>query len=437
MQMFDVGLSTVIGKPLKASLLAITLVVGGLGVFLCGVPVPSTVIASGKITTLRSTREISHDRGGVIKSVKVLVGDNVTLGQPILELDQSVLNAELTALSTEIVVLSAERESLHSESIPESLSGYSSVLESLAEDYGLEENLVQEIERSKSKESARNNIIAQTQSERENLKTQLANSISEHRAKEDELALLRDLVSRKKQLQEEGYATAVDVGNLNIQEARLRGAVHRLSARINQLRGAIKKSRLDEERLPDEQNFERLTRLAQLSREVAEKKSQRKALLEAVSKSVVKAPVSGQVIELSVNTVGGFLPAGQPIIAIAPKNEHMLIEARLLPREVHSVAPGMSAKIVFPTFPQREMVELKAEIESIATDIITDERTGETYYLARLKIPQSILDAAMTNRERKVYAGLPVDVYVTVDRMPILGYLLKPLRRSMRQTFRA
>lgn len=437
MKMFDVELSSVVGGPLKLSLLAIALVVTGFGIFLCGVPVPSTVIASGKITTLRATREISHDRGGIIKSVRVLVGDSVTQGQPILELDQSTLKAELTALSTEIVILSAERESLHSESLPEAQSGYSAVLKALAEDYGLEESLIQEVERGRSKENARSNLIAQTESERENLRTQLANTTSEHRAKQEELGLVTDLVLRKEKLQEEGFATAVDVGNLKIQEARLRGAIHRLKARINQLRGAIKKNKLDAERLPDEENFERLTRIAQLSREIAERKSQREVLLEAVSHSVVKAPIAGQVIDLSVNTIGGFLPAGQPIVSIAPENEHMLIEARLMPREVHSVSPGMKAKIVFPTFPQREMVELKAEIESIATDVISDERTGERYYLARLKIPQSIFETAMKNRTRKVYAGLPVDVYVTIDRMTIIDYLLKPLRRSMRQTFRA
>jgi len=436
MKLFDTCLKDTIGKPLKLAIFAALAVIGSFGLFLSFVPIPSTVVASGAISTLRSTREISHNRGGVVKSINVFVGENVEQGQPLVALDQSVLKAELMALATEIVVLSAERESLLSTNTNQEFSGFSSHLKQLAAEYGLEESLLQETERNASKSNARSSIIKQVEAEHDSLSAQYASSSAEYQAKKDELSLLRDLISRKEKLQKEGFATLVEIGELKIKEASMRGAMQRLSVNITQLDGAIKKNELDVDRIPYEDNFDRLTRVALLSREVAEKKAQRETILEAIENSIIKAPISGQIIALSVNTVGGFLPAGQSVVAIAPIDEHMIIEARLLPREIHSVAPGLSAKIVFPTFPQREMLELKAEIESIATDIITDDRTGEVYYLARLRIPQTILENAVTKEGREIYAGLPVEVYLTVDRMTVLTYLLKPLSRSMRKTFR-
>jgi len=436
MKLFDTCLKDTIGKPLKLAIFAALAVIGSFGLFLSFVPIPSTVVASGAISTLRSTREISHNRGGVVKSINVFVGENVEQGQPLVALDQSVLKAELMALATEIVVLSAERESLLSTNTNQEFSGFSSHLKQLAAEYGLEESLLQETERNASKSNARSSIIKQVEAEHDSLNAQYASSSAEYQAKKDELSLLRDLISRKEKLQKEGFATLVEIGELKIKEASMRGAMQRLSVNITQLDGAIKKNELDVDRIPYEDNFDRLTRVALLSREVAEKKAQRETILEAIENSIIKAPISGQIIALSVNTVGGFLPAGQSVVAIAPIDEHMIIEARLLPREIHSVAPGLSAKIVFPTFPQREMLELKAEIESIATDIITDDRTGEVYYLARLRIPQTILENAVTKEGREIYAGLPVEVYLTVDRMTVLTYLLKPLSRSMRKTFR-
>lgn len=425
------------GRSLKISIVCVVSVVATLGIFIGFVPIPSTVVASGAVTSLRAQREISHDRGGVIKSVFVLEGENVLQGQPVIELDQSVLKAELTALATEIVVLSAERESLIASDLGKIDWGYSEELRALAKEYNLEQNLHRETKRSQTKGDALSTIVDEAKSERNSLAAQLKNRTAEYRAKNDELKFLRDLLDRKGKLQKEGYATLIEIRKLKIEEASLRGGLERLKASINQLQGAIEKNDLTASRLPFEDGFERLTRIAQLSREIAEKKLRRQTVLEALSKSVVAAPVSGQVIELSVNTVGGFVSPGQPIVAIAPAHEHMIIEAKFQPRDIHAVSPGMAAKVVFPTFPQREMLELSAEIESIATDVIVDERTGETHYVARLRIPQEILDTADQRQDRAVYSGLPVEIYLTVDRTTIFSYLLKPIKRSMRKTFRA
>ena len=178
----------------------------------------------------------------------------------------------------------------------------------------------------------------------------------------------------------------------------------RLSADIDSLTSQINKADSEATRIPNELDIERLTRLSELSRQIADKNKRMTLVDQAIAKAVVTAPVSGQVIELHANTVASYIGPGQKIAMIAPFNEDLIIDVKLEPRDIDLISPGMKAKVVFSAFPQRSLPEIITQIESVTNDVLIDPTTGRKYYNAKLRIPENI--AALLTTEKRATYGL-------------------------------
>ena len=406
-------------------------------IFLSAVPIPQSVIASGAVSSLRATRAVQHDAGGVILKVPVVDGQFVERGDILVEFDSTGLQAERTALATELVVLKAERESLLEASGGDRDGAYSRALNALASSHDLEDNLALQSSRASAKSQVENELTAQLAARERSSRLRRDSLVAERRAKSDELALLQDLIARKAPLVDDGFASLADVNLLRIEEAALRGEIERLNAELVGVNGEIATIQSDAARIPKELALERLTRLAELSREIADKEMRMTRVRQALVKASVRAPLAGQVIGLSANTVGSFVAPAHNIAMIVPSHEELIIDVRLRPRDIDAVNAGMKAKVVFSAFPQRAMPEIVTTVESVTRDVLEDPATGATYYQARLKIPEQIFDSVPGARAEAIFAGMPVEVYITVDRAPILHYLAAPLRQSFRRSFRA
>lgn len=402
--------------------------------FISVVEMPRSVVATGVVKTTRASRVVQHDTGGIVADLHINEGERVEEGAPLISLDQRALIAEKTALGTEIVVLSAERERIVGDA---GALSFSSKLNEIAHSFGLEEALQQENQRALAKQRSDQKIKQQIADEKRTLEARRNRSRKERQAKQDELDLVRGLIAKREPLVDRGFVSEADLNALRINEASLRSQIERLAGDVEALTGAIVKAENDAVRVPDELTFQRLTRVSELSRQIADRHKRLALIEQALTKSVVRAPVSGQVIELSANTIGSFAAAANKIAIITPENEELIIDVRLEPRDIDAVREGMLAKVVFPAFSQRNIPEIASQIESITTDVLVDRATGGQYYHARLKIPETAYTLFNENDDAAIISGMPVDVYITVRRATFLEYLWAPLHRSFRQSFRA
>ncbi len=426
-----------IGNGLRGSILTLILLFLALIAFLMLVSIPRSVIGSGELSSMRAARSVMHDTGGVILDLPVLEGQMVEKGDPILRFDTSALSAEREALATEIVVLSAERESLSASGDPVDFDQFSSNLHVLAKTYALEQDLKDQSTRAVAETAAKEQVVSQLQEQQQALRAEKNHRIRERKAKREEHALIKELISRRQPLVDQGYASKAEMNTIKIQEASLRGAIERLSADIDSLTSQINKADSEATRIPNELDIERLTRLSELSRQIADKNKRMTLVDQAIVKAVVTAPVSGQVIELHPNTVASYIGPGQKIAMIAPFNEDLIIDVKLEPRDIDLISPGMKAKVVFSAFPQRSLPEIITQIESVTNDVLIDPMTGRKYYNAKLRIPENIAALLTTENAQHMVSGMPVQVFVTVNRVTFFDYFTGPLRQSFHSAFRA
>jgi hypothetical protein len=97
------------------------------------------------------------------------------------------------------------------------------------------------------------------------------------------------------------------------------------------------------------------------------------------------------------------------------------------PQDADNVAEGMDATISFDVLNARDTPRLKGSVVLVSRDALQDERTGESYFEARIAIPN---EEAHRIPPQAFAPGLPVDVLVHGGSRSLLQYLFAPLDRA-------
>ena len=93
----------------------------------------------------------------------------------------------------------------------------------------------------------------------------------------------------------------------------------------------------------------------------------------------------------------------------------------------------MQAKVRLTAFTQRNLRPIDGTVISVSADSLTNERTGETYYLARIELsanPTEALDGA------SLYPGMQAEVMIVSGARTALDYLIAPISRTFDRAMR-
>jgi HlyD family secretion protein len=111
----------------------------------------------------------------------------------------------------------------------------------------------------------------------------------------------------------------------------------------------------------------------------------------------------------------------------------LLVEARIKPSDIDQVHTGRPARLRFGTFDQQTTPQIGAEVVGISPDLTRDPATGETYFTARMAIPEAEVQKLGSN---KLQPGMPVEVHITTQERTALSYLVKPIADQVNRSFR-
>ena len=82
---------------------------------------------------------------------------------------------------------------------------------------------------------------------------------------------------------------------------------------------------------------------------------------------------------------------------------------------------------------RRNREPLEGKVVSVSADSLTDEQTGLRFYLARIDLPPP---GHESYRGIEIYPGMQAEVMIVTGERTTLDYLLEPLTRSLRRSFR-
>jgi HlyD family secretion protein len=139
------------------------------------------------------------------------------------------------------------------------------------------------------------------------------------------------------------------------------------------------------------------------------------------------------VFQSTVNTVGGVITAGDPVMLIVPAADNLLVEAKVDPKDIDQVQFGQPVVLRFSAFNMRTTPELNGKVVRISADTTTDQRTGQSYYLVRIAMTA---DQIGRLGDVKMTPGMPVEAFIQTGDRTMISYLVKPLRDQLMRSFR-
>ena len=88
----------------------------------------------------------------------------------------------------------------------------------------------------------------------------------------------------------------------------------------------------------------------------------------------------------------------------------------------------MPVDVRFSSFVNSPQLVVQGQVVSISGDLLKDEHTGMTYYLARVQVTGEGLKEL---GHRQLHPGMPVEVIFKGGERSMLVYLLHPLLKRM------
>jgi membrane fusion protein, adhesin transport system len=116
---------------------------------------------------------------------------------------------------------------------------------------------------------------------------------------------------------------------------------------------------------------------------------------DAMRRSTLTSPVRGIVKQVRINTVGGVVAPGAPVMEILPLGRHVLVEARVRPADIGFVKVGQPVLVKLSAYEYTIYGGLRGVVHSISPDALGDpERAGApdgTWYRALVRADSSRL----------------------------------------------
>ena len=149
--------------------------------------------------------------------------------------------------------------------------------------------------------------------------------------------------------------------------------------------------------------------------------------------SMGNGPIDGEVTGLEVFTVSGVVEPGAKLMDIVPINDELIVEARVSLQDIDVVHRGLTATVRLTAFGARSVPPVTGVVQTVSADRFDDERTGDAYYKARIKIDEEQISLL---EDVTLTPGMPADVLIVTGSRTFLSYLFKPITDSMNKAFR-
>jgi len=381
-------------------------------------PIDEVARGEGKVIPSSQLQIVQSLDGGVVETLSVQEGELVKQGQLLVSIESTRFDSDFAEQRSRELALQANTFRLHALVDGTEIRFPPDFIERAPELVSVQKSLF---------ENSRNELEEQKiiyQQQLEQRQADLRRAQSARQQYREVLSLASRELGLKQPLLASGAVSEVDLIKLQREISNARGEVNQAEAAIDGSVSAIAEaeSKIRETGLVMTNGWRE--QLSKAVSELAATQDMMSGLSDRVSKTQILAPVDGTVQRLFVKTVGGVVAPGQDVIEIVPLNDEMVIEARILPKDIAFIHKGQSAIIKFSAYDFAVFGGLKAKVEHISADTITDENDN-TYYLTRLRTEvQGFSD------QLAIIPGMTAQVDILTGQKTVLEYLLKPVVRA-------
>ena len=268
----------------------------------------------------------------------------------------------------------------------------------------------------------------------EQISEELAGLEGQRGSKADEFVLVEAEYAKLKTLADKGLVEASRMFTVARERWRLPGERAGIDASIARAKTRTSEIRVQMLAIHENARTEAQRELSVVETKFSELINRRMALEDRLSRTDIRAPISGRVNELKVHTVGGVITPAEVLATIVPAEANLKIEVKIAPLSIDQVSVGRPARLRFSTFNQRTTPELMGELSYVSPATSRDPSNGQVYYVGHVLVGQDEL--AKLGSDKLLLPGMPVEVFITTDERTAVSYLTRPLTDQFSRAFR-
>ncbi|WP_425320626.1 HlyD family type I secretion periplasmic adaptor subunit [Pseudomonas frederiksbergensis] len=402
---------------------------GVFGTWAAVAPIDGAAYAPGVVTVQAYRKTVQHLEGGIVKEVLAHDGDIVKQDDPLIILDDAQLRSEYEMTRSQLIAARAMEARLKAERDNLPVIGFDVMADSDSQ-RGAEarqgETQVFNARRGSrlGQISVLKERIGQLNQQIKGLEAMIGVKGQLNKSYSGEIVELTDMLSQ-------GF---VDKQRLLEQQRKLEMVKSELAdhrSTITKTRLQINETQLQILQVDKDFNADVAKQLADVQTKIYDLQEKASALEDRLSHIIIRAPESGMVIGMTVHTIGGVVRPATPLLDIVPSVSELVIEAQVAPVDIDRIAIGKRADIRFGAFNSATTPVIEGEVIGVSADRLVNEKTGTSYYLARVRVTEAGVRAL---GDRKLLPGMPADVLIITGQRTLLQYLMQPARNAISQS---
>ena len=391
--------------------------------------VDEVAVGSGQILPTGRVQVIQHLEGGIVREILVQDGALVKKGQVLIRFDRAAAMAELDQEQAKETILSLQADRL----------------EAFAGGKGWKPlELTGKLARYSHLVADQLALLAQQRRERMSQRVVIESQIRQREAElvilsRTETSLVRQLAivmesfQMRRRLLNQGVTSRADYLEIKRDLERTSGELNAVRARNRKARAELKEAGQKLEELDQRLRKEALAERGKITAELAQTREKLKRLQDRVARLEVRAPVNGYVKGLKINTEGGVIQPGQPIMEVVPVDRNLIVESRITTRDIGHVQVGQRAKIKIDTYDFARYGAVRGTLISLSATTFQDDN-GRPYYKGIIKLDR--VYAGYNPKANPITPGMTVQSEVITGSKSVLSYLLKPIYTTLQSGFR-
>lgn len=399
----------------RISLIAVTVVI----IWAAFSQLDEVTRGEGKVIPSRQIQVLQSLDGGIVSEILVREGQTVKVGDLLLKVDPTRMVSSLRENQSQYLSLLAKAARLRAIAEGSRFIPPPEVMKEAPEIVAAEQALY---------ESRRAELEATIGVARQQA-SQRSQELISVRAKRDQATQSYNLTARElemtRPLIKSGAVSDVELLRLERDVVRFKGERDSAIADIARLEFSIAEANRKIQEV--ELTFRNTARseLSEANAKIAALSEGSAALEDKVKQADIRSPVNGTVKQLKVNTVGGVVQPGKDLIELVPSDDALLLEARVLPRDIAFLHPGQKALVKFTAYDFSIYGGLEATLEHISADSVVDEK-GNAFFLVRVRTQSNVIG----DKKLPIIPGMVAEVDILTGKKSVLTYLLKPILRA-------
>ncbi|GAB2648424.1 HlyD family type I secretion periplasmic adaptor subunit [Vibrio panuliri] len=423
MEMFSTKRLIVIGT------LMTLMTVGGFLVWSMSMTLSSASVAQGSLVVESKRKQIQHLQGGWVKQVFVTEGQQVAIGQPLIELSDTKADADyrrflyrsysLLAQQSRLIALDDERDTIDWPALL--LQGEEAlVIEALLRSEGVQ------FEQAKLRQQL---LDSQYQQQQLLFEEKIKGNQFQKRAISTQRDLVQQEIAMTKGLVDKGYVSKTRMLELLRHKARIDAELAEIGLTIDVSQRELESLHQSHQRQKLELKREYSSQLKAVNDELRDVQQLIKTALDVRERIVIRSEFAGKVVGMNIASIGGVIKPGQVLMEIVPDSDELIVEAVVSPKDIDVVRTGLAARVRLTAYSARNTPPVEGHVLHVSADRVVqggDEQATQGY-LVKIRFDAQAIENLTQHHGVELYPGMLTEVLILGEERTLWDYLVSPI----------